>query len=107
MAEFLDRVVIAGVLFHELIAGEAEDGEFIGVRGLDVFVEGFEGGELGCESAFGGGVDDENDFAFKGGEGVGSALLYVVSLAKIRGIGKMRDAHCLWAGSRRSWLLKP
>jgi len=81
----LDRVVVAGVLLHELVAGEAEDDEAVGVRGGDGFVEGFEGGELGCEAAFAGGVDDEDDFAFEGGEGVGLAFFWGGGLERWRG----------------------
>ncbi len=40
------------------------------------FVEGFEAFELGGEAAFGGGVDDEDDFAFGADEGVGLAFFY-------------------------------
>jgi hypothetical protein len=57
-----------------LVAGEAEDEELVGVRGRDFFVEGFEAFELRGEAAFGGGVDDEDDFAFGVDEGVGLAL---------------------------------
>ncbi len=46
------------------------------MRGGDGFVEGFEDGELRCEAAFAGGVDDEDDFAFEGGEGVGLAFFW-------------------------------
>lgn len=42
----------------ELVAGEAEDGEGIGVFGFEGLVEGFEGFELRGEAAFGGGVDN-------------------------------------------------
>lgn len=72
----MDRVVIARVLVHELVAGETEDDELVGVFGGYGFVERFEGGELGREAAFGGGVDDEDDFAFESGEGVGLALFW-------------------------------
>jgi len=47
-----------------LVAGEAEDCEGVGVFFSEGFVEGFEGGELRGEAAFGGCVDDEDDFAF-------------------------------------------
>ena len=56
------------------------------MRGGDGFVEGFEGGELGCEAAFAGGVDDEDDFAFEGGEGVGLAFFWGRGLARWRGL---------------------
>lgn len=42
--------------------------------GLDFLVEGFEGGELRGEAAFGGGVDDEDYFVAEGGEGEGLAF---------------------------------
>lgn len=51
----------------ELVAGEAEDGEVFGMFGFDGLVEGFEAFELWREAAFGGGVDDQDDFAFEGG----------------------------------------
>ena len=73
----MDGVVVARVLVHELVAGETEDDELVGVfggGGVDLFVEGFEAFELWGEAAFGGGVDDEDDFVFEGGEGVGLAL---------------------------------
>ena len=63
--EGLDGVIVAWVLLHELVAGEAEDGEFVArVGGGDFLVEGFKAGELWGEAAFGGCVDDEDDFAF-------------------------------------------
>ncbi|KAL8756484.1 MAG: hypothetical protein Q9184_004492, partial [Pyrenodesmia sp. 2 TL-2023] len=74
LAEILDGVVVARVLGHELVAGEAEDDELVRVGGLDFLVQGFEGGELRGEAAFGGGVDDEDYFVAEGGEGEGSAL---------------------------------
>ena len=73
-AEGLDVVVCAGVLAAELVAGEAEDGEGVWVGGCDGLVEFFEGGELRGEAALGGGVDNEDDFAFEGGEGEGGAF---------------------------------
>ena len=75
LAELLDLVVGCGLLAAELVAGEAEDDEFAGVRGFDLLVEGFESAVLGGEAALGGGVDDEEDFAGVGGEGCGFALL--------------------------------
>lgn len=72
----MDGVVVGGILVHELVAGEAEDDKLVFVVGLgiDGFVEGFQPFELRGEAAFGGGVDDEDDFVFEGGEGVGLAL---------------------------------
>jgi hypothetical protein len=52
LAEGLDLVVGAGVLATELVAGEPDDFEIVGVRGLEVFVEFLETGELGGEAAF-------------------------------------------------------
>ena len=59
----------------ELVAGEAENGEVFGVLGFDGLVEVLEAFELRSEAAFGGGVDDEDDFAFEGGKVEGFALL--------------------------------
>ena len=72
----MDGVVVARVLVHELVAGHAEDDELVLVvgEGVDFLVEGLEAFELRGEAAFGGGVDDEDDFVFEGGEGVGLAL---------------------------------
>ena len=56
----MDLVVGAGVLAAELVAGEAEDDELVGVFGLDVLVQGLEAFELRGEAAFGGGVDGED-----------------------------------------------
>jgi hypothetical protein len=64
LAELLDLVVAAGVLAAELVAREADDFEVVGVLGLQVFVEFLKSGELRCEAALGGCVDDEDDFAF-------------------------------------------
>lgn len=75
-AEVLDSVVVAWVLRHELVAGEAEDDELVRVRGGDLLVQGLERGELRGEAAFAGGVDDEDDFVAEGGEGEGLAFFY-------------------------------
>lgn len=58
LAEFLDGVVGPGFLAAELVAGEAEDDEVVGVRGGDGFVDLLEPFVLWCEAAFGGRVDD-------------------------------------------------
>jgi hypothetical protein len=71
----LDLVVRARVLVAELVAGEPQNGEGIGVFGLDGLVELLETLELRGEAAFGGGVDDENDLALELFEGVWVALL--------------------------------
>ncbi|KAL9592330.1 MAG: hypothetical protein Q9179_006831, partial [Wetmoreana sp. 5 TL-2023] len=73
-AELLDAVVGPGVLGHELVAREAEDDEIVGVRGGDFLVERLEGGVLRGEAAFGGRVDDEDDFVAEGGQVVGLAF---------------------------------
>ena len=62
-------------MVHELIAGEAEDDKVVGVFFFDFLVEGFETFELWGEAAFGGGVYNEDDFVFEGGERVGLAFL--------------------------------
>ena len=69
-AEGLNGVIVTGVLLHELVAGEAQDDEVVRVRGLDLLVELLETFELGREAAFGGGVDDEDDFVLEVREGV-------------------------------------
>jgi hypothetical protein len=71
----LDLVVRTRVLVAELVAGEPQNGEGIGVFGLDGLVELLETLELRGEAAFGGGVDDENDLALELVEGVWVALL--------------------------------
>lgn len=53
-----------------MVTGEAEDGELVWVRFLQVFVEGFEGGELWREATLASGVDYEDDFVLEGGERV-------------------------------------
>ena len=73
--EGLDGVVVAGVLLHELVAGEPQDDEVVRVVRLDLFVELLEPFELGREAAFGGGVDDQDDLVLEGGERVGLAFL--------------------------------
>ena len=54
--------------------------------GRDGFVEGFERGELRGEAAFGGCVNDEDDFAFERGEGVGLAFFF-------RGVSDEREGE--------------
>jgi hypothetical protein len=66
----------------ELIAREADDFKVIRVRGLEVFVEFLEAGELRREAAFGGCVDDEDDFVLEVGEGVRVSFFYGVMLAR-------------------------
>jgi hypothetical protein len=62
-------------LAAELVAGEAQNGEVFGVLGFDGLVEVLEAFELRGEAAFGGCVDDEDDFAFEGGQVEGFAFL--------------------------------
>ena len=87
-----------------MVAGKAEDGELVRVLRDYGFVEGFEGGELGGEAAFGGGVDDQDDFAFEGGEGIGLTFFYRGWVSEERRLGYfiegMEDrvqAYCLRA----------
>ena len=70
----MDGVVVSRVLVHELVAGDADDFEGVRVRGFELFVEGFETFELRGEAAFGGGVDDEDDFVAEVRKGVGLAF---------------------------------
>lgn len=65
-------------MVHELVAGEAEDDEVIGVLFFDFLVEFFKAFELRREAAFGGGVYDEDDFVFEGRKRVGLAFLCLV-----------------------------
>jgi hypothetical protein len=58
LAERLDIVVGTRLLAAELVAGKSQDEEIVAVRGFDAFVEFFEPFVLGCETAFGGRVDD-------------------------------------------------
>jgi hypothetical protein len=46
----LDLVVGAWILAAELVAREADDGEFVTVRGFKIFVKDFEAFELRCEA---------------------------------------------------------
>ena len=59
-AELGDLLVGAGLLTGEVIGGEAEDDE---ATVLVLLVEVFEGGVLRGESALGGDIDEEKDFA--------------------------------------------
>lgn len=60
---------------RELVAGEAQDNEVVRVVRLDFLVEFLEAFELRREAAFGGGVDDQDDFVLEVGERVGFAFL--------------------------------
>lgn len=59
----------------ELVAGEPEELDVLGVLRLEFLVELLETLELRGETALGGGVDGEDDLAFQRGEGEGCALL--------------------------------
>jgi hypothetical protein len=76
LAKGLDLLVGARVLGAELVTREAEDFELVGILFLDGCVELLEGAELGGEAALGGGVDDEDDLAFVGGEVEFGALFW-------------------------------
>lgn len=71
----MDLVIRPGVLASELVARKAEDEKVVGVLGFNGLPEGFETLELGREAAFGGSVDDEDDFALERREGVRGAFL--------------------------------
>ena len=64
-----------GILVHELVTGEAEDDEIVGVFFFDFLIEGLKAFELGGEATFGGGVYDKDDFVFEGRKRVGLAFL--------------------------------
>lgn len=82
-AEFFDLVVGAGFLSAELVAGEAEDDEALV---FEFPVGGFEGFVLRGVAAFGGDVDDEEDFAFVGGEaGVFAVDVFEGDLGEVGG----------------------
>ena len=89
-----------------MVAGEAEDDEVF-VFGRDFLVERFERGVLGREAAFGGGVDDEDDFVFEGGEVVGLAFFCRVVLVVFfflgggRKVGRVRGR--VYRGSGGRW----
>lgn len=77
LTERLDLVVGTGVLAAELVAGEPEELKVLRVLRLELLVDLLEAFELRGEAALGGGVDDEDNFAFQGGEGEGLALFCV------------------------------
>jgi hypothetical protein len=62
-------------LAAELVAGESEELDVLGVLRLEFLVKLLETLELRGKTALGGGVDGEDDLAFQGGEGKGCALL--------------------------------
>lgn len=67
-AEVLNLLVGAGLLAAELVAGEADDCEVVGVLLLDLLVDGLEVLVLVGEAALGGGVDDQDDLALVVGQ---------------------------------------
>jgi hypothetical protein len=93
----------------ELVAGETEHDELVGVLFRHLLVEAFEVGELRREAAFGGGVDDEDDFAGVLRERVGRAFFCEededdrVSCGgggtegTEGGKGRRMEAYCPWA----------
>lgn len=70
-AELLNFRIGAGLLATEVVGGEAEDDEALV---FVFFVEGLEAGVLRGVAALAGDVDDQQDFAFVGGEGFGLAV---------------------------------
>lgn len=71
----MDRVITARILVAELVAGEAEDEEFVGVFGGDGLVEFLQAFELRRKATFGGGVHDQYGLAFEGGKIIWFAFL--------------------------------
>lgn len=75
-----------------MVAGEAEDGEFVWVGVVDGVVEGLEALELRGKAALGSGVDDEDNLAFEAGEGEWFALFCVffgeMSVSEVFPLGK-------------------
>lgn len=67
-AEVLDLLVAAGLLAAELVAGEADDGEVVGVLLLEGLVDGLEVLVLVGEAALGSRVDDQDDLALVVGQ---------------------------------------
>lgn len=55
-------VLTSRILSSKLITREADDFKVVGVLRLEVLVEFLEPSELGCEAAFRGRVDNEDDF---------------------------------------------
>lgn len=67
-AKVLDLLVAAGLLAAELVAGEADDGEVVGVLLLEGLVDGLEVLVLVGEAALGRRVDDQDDLALVVGQ---------------------------------------
>lgn len=72
---------------------------------FDGFVEFFEAGELRRETAFGGCVDDEDDFAFVVCQRVGVSFLFwfvsIVARIELNGTSGGEGTNCQGARSRR------
>lgn len=69
----------------------------------DLFVELLEAFELGREAAFGGGVDDQDDFVLESGEGIGFAFFCEGrDVSKVGCIAEGRGRRCMgyvmWSG---------
>lgn len=61
----------------------------MGVQFFEFFVEDFQAFKLGCEAAFGGCVDHEDDFVFEGREGIGLARFCgAVEVGLVRGLAR-------------------
>jgi hypothetical protein len=58
-------------------------------------VEGFEAGELGCEAAFGGGVDHEDYFALVLGERILCAFFWGPGQWGSKGVWRTEGTYCL------------
>lgn len=71
LAKLLDLGIRPGILPAKLIAGETQDLKVFAVRRLERLVEFLQPFELWREAAFGGCVDDEDDFAAELREVVG------------------------------------
>lgn len=83
-AKVLNLLVAAGLLAAELVAGEADDGEVVGVLLLEGLVDGLEVLVLVGEAALGRRVDDQDDLALVVGQrdfGVGGCKKQGHSLA--------------------------
>lgn len=91
LAELLDLLVGAGLLAAELVAGEAEDDEVVGVLLAHRVPQFLQAGVLRGEAAFGGRVDDEHDLALVVGErDLGTRFYGMVSRAA-RGWVKIQE----------------
>ena len=85
LAELLDVVVAPGILATELVAGETENLNIVGVLLLQVLVQRLEPSKLRCEATLGGGVDDKDDLVLERREREGLASLCGV-VSGMRGV---------------------